>query len=106
MPSEDRSLEGGHLQTVKSPLVIVNSSILIRVGPEDFAKLVENLRPRGAIVIKGRARHLLRGRDILILVHGGLTYLCVLRGDEELLIAPDIEAEDIKFATSLPMKLE
>jgi len=102
---EEKSLEGGHLQTVKSPLIVVNSSILIRVGLEDFVKLVESLRPRGAVVIRGRAKHLLKGRDIMLLVHGGLTYLCVLKG-EETLITPDIEAEDIKFATSLPVRLE
>ncbi len=93
--------ESASSEVIKSPIAVVNATV-VKVGCEDFIKLLELFRPRGATVIKGRVKGMLgKGKDVLVLIHGSIAYVCVIEKGEELVVTPDIEVEDLRFSGAL-----
>ena len=94
------SESGGEI--VKSPLAIINNTV-IKVSAEDFARLLELFRPRGAIVVKGRVKSgvLGKGKEVLVLIHGSIAYVYAVERGEEVVVTPDIEVEDLRFSGGL-----
>ncbi len=89
-------------EVVKSPLAVVCATV-IKVGYEDFVKLMEVFRPRGATVVRGKVRTgvLGKGKEVLILIHGSIAYVHPVEKGEEVVITPDVEVEDLRFCSEL-----
>jgi len=67
--------------------------VYVELTKESFLEVVEKLRPRGAILIKGSIG-LVKKRVVYLLVHGCIVYAYV--GEEPLEdVAPDIEAKTL-----------
>jgi len=89
-------------EVVKSSIAVINNTV-VKVSAEDFTRLLELFRPRGAVVVRGRVKGgvLGKGKEVLVLIHGSIAYVYPVEKGEEVVVTPDIEVEDLRFSSGL-----